>query len=348
MYKLLIFSISVLFFWTSAARGQAYSGPKCLGLVCIDQASSAQIAAKIMRRNPHPGYGCCAYAMQQGGAFLRFYLSDAYPGYGQIALSFFPKPSEEYDQTEQRIVVWRTPQGIGLGSTNDEITRAYGKPTGEETLVSARRGHRILEKELIYRGWFQSGKAEASFDVRNGRTISIEIRKTPYAGPDCLGIFCMDMVSETWTQSLFRESGLPTKQPPQYPYCYQSKDAKMFSSMYKDDAGEPIGVQVSDFPACPEVPMKLRKTTAVNLLAWRTPEGIGLGSPVADVLRVYGQPSMEGTHESGTCSIPKGAVDSVLSYDDGVTSVHILVDTESADFGIRHGTVSAICLYDGE
>ena len=91
-------------------------------------------------------------------------------------------------------------------------------------------------------------------------------------------------------------------------------------------------------------------TTAADLSAWKTPEGVGIGSPEQDVVKAYGKPSSEKTVDAEsyrrwirgrlpTDRLPKMG-QKTLTYRNNGT----YLDLRAAEFGIRNGKVSFIWL----
>jgi hypothetical protein len=176
-----------------------------------------------------------------------------------------------------------------------------------------------------------------------------------YSGPKCLGPFCIDPMM-TRVSKLFKQLG-SSKQPGSQlaTYCYQSKDGRAFLFIEIIDSEPDIAgdVLLSDFPNCVHLPTRL---TADDLHAWKTLEGIGLGSLETDVLKAYGKPSggwkIDSTdlrtmrlivhgYRSGD-SIPHVG-DRVITYAGDVTK-----DLRGALFGIRSGRVAWIQLSRNE
>ena len=108
----------------------------------------------------------------------------------------------------------------------------------------------------------------------------------PYTGPNCLGPYCVDRV--VLLRSLFERLGQPATKSE--PFCYQSQDGRTFLMVVnRADSSRITGeVLLSDFPNCANTP---KQVTTDNLQAWRTKEGIGLGSTEEDVLKAYGKPN---------------------------------------------------------
>ena len=114
-----------------------------------------------------------------------------------------------------------------------------------------------------------------------------------YTGPICLGSFRIDRPVSV--RSLFKQLGQPATKSP--PFCFQSQDGRSF--LYVDlihvIPGRVAEVLLSDFPNCIG---RARQNTEDDLRAWKTGEGIGLGSSEEEVLEAYGRPSAEEVEDS--------------------------------------------------
>jgi hypothetical protein len=108
----------------------------------------------------------------------------------------------------------------------------------------------------------------------------------PYTGPTCLGPYCFDRV--VLLRTLFKRLVRPAAESE--PVCFQSQDGQTFlGGSNRLDSSRIAGeVLLSDFPNCVKFPIQL---TTDNLLAWKTKEGIGLGSSEEEVLKAFGQPN---------------------------------------------------------
>ena len=172
-----------------------------------------------------------------------------------------------------------------------------------------------------------------------------------YSGPKCFGLFCID--HEVPARSLFKQLGPPSTRASRLsPYCYQSRDGRMFLYMETFDS-EPDRVAdifLSDFPNCMRAPKKI---TEDDLRSWETKEGIRLGSSEADVLKAYGKPSWEGKVDAQIYRLRirghrpvdktpqlKDIGDKRIFYNAGVSSD----DPSAAESGMRDGKVSWISL----
>jgi hypothetical protein len=256
---------------------------------------------------------------------------------------------EYYGVADQNLRAWRTPEGVGLGSAEGEITKAYGKPSREETATSGDGGP-VSERALIYRGRSGAGSTDAFFQIRGGAVSAISLERTAYVGPDCIGSFCIRNTIRR-PSSLFQELGSAAgaNRTSARIYCYRADSAKAFLRVEMNDEG-PTGISVlflSDFPTCTQAPQKVEQTTNVELQHWKTPEGIGLGSRIEEVTQAYGKPTRE----------DKVAYRSIFpGYKQGQTAPNVgekalFYWSEGlifAGFGIRDGRVSYIWLSESE
>jgi len=169
-----------------------------------------------------------------------------------------------------------------------------------------------------------------------------------YTGPACLGSFCVDRAISA--RNLFEKLGQPATKSG--PFCFQSRDGRAFLYVGLIHAipGRVGDVLLSDFPNCVSRP---RQNTQNDLLAWKTKEGIGLGSSEEDVLQAYGKPSADDVVDSRTCSVviqgyrsskcPQ--IGNKRLFYSGVLRENMW---RSAEFGIRNKKVSWILLSANE
>jgi len=111
-----------------------------------------------------------------------------------------------------------------------------------------------------------------------------------YRGPKCVGSFCIDPKLTT-VDSLLKRLGEPAGRKSKAPnYCYQAKNgqAYLFIETIGSEPDRAGDVLLSYFRNCMHMTPRL---SAEDLQAWKTTEGIGLGSAEADVLKMYGKPS---------------------------------------------------------
>ncbi|MGA8493501.1 MAG: hypothetical protein WB711_23975 [Terriglobales bacterium] len=169
-----------------------------------------------------------------------------------------------------------------------------------------------------------------------------------YAGPRCVGLYCLNRDAVV-SQLLKRLGPAPPRSSEFAPYCYESKDHRVFLYLRSAEAVPPTvdAIFLGDFPNCLHMPTAL---TTDDLNAWRTTEGIGLGSSEQDVLHAYGKPSKEAKPDAKVYrELVKGyqkgdtlpdVGDKELQYGAGPA----VGDLSLAKFGIRNGKVSYIWL----
>jgi len=352
-----IFLVLLLLLPLGLAWGQDYSGPKCLGPLCLGQKASDQQSIRLL--GPYDSSPCCFYRTNNKNVLLIVHSRDESDELGTLDLSLRSSPRVPYEEgyapTAQNLRAWKTPEGIGLGSSEEEVFKAYGKPSREEAFGSEPLGAQSPEKGLVYKGKSGPSRSAAAFGVRGGKIISIALYRSSYAGPDCLGPFCLSNTLKK-PGSVFKELGHSTfpiqASPSLYPYCYQSPDGKEFVRvvMSHETPPEPSAMFLSDFPTCMHVSKKFSSTSTADLGQWRTPEGIGLGSNVEDVLRAYGKPTRDRKSKlidprvifpgSKVGETVPDAGDRTLDYTSGALLL--------SEFGIRNGRVSYIELSNSE
>ncbi|HYB62558.1 MAG TPA: hypothetical protein VEH50_13895 [Methylomirabilota bacterium] len=281
-------------------------------------------------------------------------LTDAVGG---ITLSEFTLPSvsrNDYTPVKIDFRGWKTPEGIGLGSTEANVRAVYGPPAGEQALTVTRAGVASDEKKIFYEGPVANATAEMILGVRNGRITSIELRRTLLSsGPDCVGPICTDMdVSEASPRAL-RTAVSPPLTPQARTddfYCLQSVDKTFLRLELSLDSSRVLDLVLSDISTCNYIRAGAVQVTATDLKQWRTPEGIGLGSSVDDVIRVYGKPLNEYVYKQKDLpgmfpgfkagdKVPDIGTE-VLSYQNDIY--------ESVSFAIRDGKVCLIRVWQNE
>ncbi len=174
-----------------------------------------------------------------------------------------------------------------------------------------------------------------------------------YSGPNCLGPFCID--HDVSVRVLFKRLGEPAPRASSFsPYCYKAEYGNTFA--YFDTMGPDSKVAgalfLSDFPNCVHLVVQ---TTHDDLHAWKTPEGIGLGSSQADLAKAYGSKCSHEGIVAGDSRILKFMIrgyregdrtprigDKTISYNGA------LDDLRTAEFCIRDGRVTCIFLSHNE
>jgi hypothetical protein len=345
---------AIVLFVPSGTEAQAYSGPKCIGPMCTDGNVSFEGLAKQLG-GPSSGGVIYGYRTKAGQAFL-IITEGGHGNVGSVDLRDFAEfgawTEKDEKLTTQDIRNWKTSEGIGLGSPEEDVVKAYGKPSGVEDLELEDSHHQRGKKVLLYKGRLNGLVRAARFRIRDGRVSFIELEDDAFLGPDCLGPYCT--YGELSLDGLLRHFGLPQQKIAPSPVeCFQSQDGRA-SLHFATGVEETAGVAdflLSDFPNC----LHLRKRITTNGLgAWKTPEGIGLGSSEEDVVKAYGAPSAEKKLDAKKPLLEiKGLVagyrtgdnepqiaDKVVIY--GPRELHVV------DFGIRDGKVSYIWLKESD
>jgi hypothetical protein len=324
--------------------GSKYFGPECLGPYCLNRVVSTVSLAKTL--GP-ASTDSAPYTYKSNGLFLVVRNKEASEAVGAIALGNRPwqtaSPNiEDYDVTKENLRAWKTPEGIRLGSLESEVIAAYGKSSGEHDFVAEHHGVVEVEKEFVYKGAFAMEIAEAVFGVRNGKVTSIQLETTSYAGPDCLGPFCIGFdIPENSAPSIFEQLGASkTRISGPLSYCYQSRGKSSFIRVDTDGEHPPAAVTVvlSDFPNCTKRSVKV---TATEFGQWETPEGISLGSRVEEVLHAYGKPTEEVKPNPPFVILGYAGKEPDVGSEELDYASHGLIRTS---FGIRKGRVSFIYL----
>ena len=336
------------------AAAQAYSGPKCLGPVCFDDAASFDGLAQELG-GPSSSGGVYGYRSQNGQAFLIITQGDQ-DEVGTIDLRDFADfgawDRKDEKVTQEDIQNWKTQEGISLGSPEANVLKAYGAPSGIADLEAEDRDHKKGKKLLLYKGQFKGKVHAARFRIRDGRVSFIELESDAFVGPDCLGPYCT--YGDLSLPDMFRYLSLPTpKTAVSSLLCFQSQ-AGQASVHFATDVEETSGVAdvlLSEFPNCLH---KRKMTSARRLGDWKTPEGIGLGSSEADVVNAYGPPSTVKRLESKKpIAEMKGLLAGYRAADTAPLTVDKLLiygprELQAVDFGIRDGKVSYIWLKESD
>jgi hypothetical protein len=203
--------LTMAFFATIDARAQEYSGPKCLGPVCIDRDESFQGLAEHLG-GPSSARGNSGYRTKSGHAFL-IITEGEHGSVGSLDLRDFAEfgmwTKKDGKLTTQDIRNWKTTEGIGLGSQEIDIAKAYGKPSGVEDLELEDTQHQKGKKLLLYKGPLNGAVRAARFRVRDRRVSFIELENDAFQGPDCLGPYCTN--GDLPLDGLLRHFGLPSQ-----------------------------------------------------------------------------------------------------------------------------------------
>jgi hypothetical protein len=162
-----------------ALSSQDYSGPQCLGAFCLNRSASLRSLTKELESAP--GNRSTCYAGTTAKAFLRLEPDpEASSQIDRVVVSDFPTCNGRGAQSAQDDTLnWKTKEGIGLGSTYEDVLEKYGKPSSESKLDSASykdlmkglkrksMDSELVEKTLSYRG--QDDLRSADFGIKNGK-----------------------------------------------------------------------------------------------------------------------------------------------------------------------------------
>src|SRR5580700_10862979 len=128
-----ILSITMLLS-SDLASAQKYTGPRCLGPYCLNR--DAVISQLFKQLGPAPRsseFAPYCYESKDRGVFLYLRSAEGVPPTVDAAfLSDFPNCMHiATASTTDNLNRWRTPEGIGLGSSEQDVVHAYGKPSRE-------------------------------------------------------------------------------------------------------------------------------------------------------------------------------------------------------------------------
>ncbi len=345
--------LSLTPFVPAGAEAQVYSGPKCLGPICFDGVGPFEALAQELG-GPSSGGGIYGYRTKNGQAFL--IITEGGQGkVGSVDLRDFSEfgtwTEKDEKLTTQDLRSWKTSDGIGLGSPEADVVKAYGKPSGVEDLELEDASNQKGKRVLLYKGALNGLIRAARFRVRDGKVSFIELDANAFIGPDCLGPFCT--YGDVSLDSLLRHLDLPGQNVASSLECFQSQDARA-SLHFATDVEETSGIAdflLSEFQNCVH---RRKGLTTRNLHDWKTPEGIGLGSSEAEVVKTYGAPT---TTKKLDTQKPIVEVKGLLAgYRTGDTRPQVgeklLIygprELQQVDFGIRDGKVSYIWLKESD
>lgn len=166
-----------------------------------------------------------------------------------------------------------------------------------------------------------------------------------YRGPNRLGPYRIN--PNTPLNQLFRVLGRPARPAAGY-FCYHNGGAYLWlepKAHFPRLAGELL---LSSFPNCRGESVV---TTSVPIGTWRTPQGIGLGSRQATILRVYGLPAYRGSVQSNDPGINRtqpGLANPELGRPLQQWIYNSSGDLRGVKFGLAHGRVVFIFIGNNE
>lgn len=127
-----------------------YTGPDCLGPFCAENTIKASNSLLQELEDPRPSSrgSLNCYREPSRHAFAQLEQDEGGSG---LLLSDFPTCAHASRAVERvttaNIQDWKTPEGIGLGSSKENVMRVYGKPTREDK----------VSNRFIFRG-YESGQ----------------------------------------------------------------------------------------------------------------------------------------------------------------------------------------------
>jgi len=352
-FRFVAFAVLAAVFTTTGATAQQYAGPKCLGPDCIGGKTAFQGLTEQLG-GPSRSGGVYGYRTSDGKNFL--IITEGIGGeIGAIQLRDYAEfgmwTAKDSKLTSQDLRNWKTSEGIGLGSSEADVVKIYGRPSGVVDLQLEEASNQKGKKLLLYKGLLNGFTRAARFRVRDGKVSFVELETDAFVGPDCLGPFCT--YGEVSLDSLLRHLGLPAQKVAPSLECFQSPDGRA-SLHFATDVEETSGIAdflLSEFLNCIH---RRKAITTKTLREWKTPEGIGLGSSEAEVVKAYGAPTATRKLDAQK---PIVEVKGLLAgYRAGDTRPQVgeklLIygprELLQVDFGIREGKVSYIGLKESD
>lgn len=180
---------------TTYAQGQRYAGPEALGPFRIDKDISMNSLFARLGKPSSTTADIFCYRSAHGQAFLTITrMVEVYDAKiaGTVTLASFRNcVNHSVQVTRDDLTLWRTEKGISLSSTQEQVERAYGKPSKVDTTEGTKYGAiiygydpshppdkkpQIGSKVLVYRG-APDDLSTAIFGIRNGRVVWILLSK---------------------------------------------------------------------------------------------------------------------------------------------------------------------------
>jgi hypothetical protein len=119
-----------------------YGGPHALGPFRIDRETPLQsLFAQLGEPATTKGNHFC-YKSRDSKRFLWIDRMAHEPGHaGDVLLSDFPNCMDRPQRvTSEDLLTWKADKGVGIGSTEDDVLKAYGKPSRQDKID--RKGYR--------------------------------------------------------------------------------------------------------------------------------------------------------------------------------------------------------------
>jgi hypothetical protein len=188
--KAILFALT--FFIPTIANAQSYLGPKCLGPFCVGRSVSAQNLLNQLERPGEKGlfwHWLAVYKSRNGHLCLDLRENSDSPDIiSSITLRETSQCSGQLSKDD--LSSWKTPEGIGLGSGEEDIVRTYGKPSAPENRSPESYGPCAGTKRIPDRGGFGGSVRAATFGLLHGKVSCIEMSNLPHSGPRCFGPLC--------------------------------------------------------------------------------------------------------------------------------------------------------------
>jgi hypothetical protein len=126
----------------ASPKKHKYTGPKCLSAFCFDGGSRMKLASTFGSL-PKKGRLYC-YKTSDSKAYLQYQIEDEYRVHGRLvtigvmAITDFPNCAAQYASlaSSSAEAAWKTPAGTGLGSSENDVVRVYGKPVERDTVTA--------------------------------------------------------------------------------------------------------------------------------------------------------------------------------------------------------------------
>lgn len=168
---------------------QAYSGPKHIGPFYIDRNTPTRVLFRELGVPVQKLHLNC-YATSDRRAFMNFESIDSEPeNVGDVFVSDFPNCKHTPIQPADTFEKWKTGEGIGLGSSEADVLKAYGKPRSRDKIDTSyypkisghivrgyRRGDKLpnlADHTLFYNGDISTDLSAAEFGIRKGKVAWI-------------------------------------------------------------------------------------------------------------------------------------------------------------------------------
>jgi hypothetical protein len=164
-----------------------YAGPASLGAFRIDHDTDLRaLLAKLGPPASADGDYFCYESKDPRSFFWIARMAHQPHVAGDVLLSDFPNCTRMHPQvTSEGLRSWQADKGIVLGSTEEDVIKAYGKPTRQDNIerglyrwvvhgdkASTTRNPELGSRVLVYQG-AHNDLSTAEFGIRNGKVAWI-------------------------------------------------------------------------------------------------------------------------------------------------------------------------------